>query len=86
MFLKMNELPKNEMYRCEIDRLARRQHSLETPCPFDGLSCCSICEDCGHRFCECGSGADVCMRSQKDSCPVIRETGVCPKGWKKEVV
>jgi len=82
----MTEMSKTEVYRNELERLASLQHSQKTPCPYDGFSCCSICEDCGKRFCECGAGADVCMRSDPDSCPVVRGEAPCPKGWKKEVL
>ncbi len=76
VFLKMSVFSKN-VYRDEIERLAKRQ----SPCPYDGFSCCSICEVCGEKFCECGR-EESCER-MVGNCPVIDGSGSCPKGWNK---
>jgi len=49
-------------------------------CPYDGLSCCSICKDCGRRFCECGE-PNACERMLGRGCSGTRGEG-CPKGWR----
>ena len=68
-----------EVYRKEIDGLVASQNRGLLICPSDGFSCCSICEDCGRRFCECGESS-ACERMLGRGCSATRG-GDCPKGW-----
>jgi len=69
-----------DIYRRCVEDLVDTQRA-ESPCPRDGLSCCSICGDCGKRFCECGA-PNSCERELGHSCSGTRGEG-CPKGWRK---
>jgi len=64
-----------EVYRKEVEQLTKVQ-----ACPFDGFPCCSICEDCGCRFCESGHPT-ACERMLGRGCSGTRGEG-CPKGWR----
>jgi len=68
-----------EVYRKEVERLTK----VTFLCPFDRLSCCSICKDCGRRFCECGH-PNACERMLGRGCSGTRGEG-CPKGWHADV-
>lgn len=60
---------RREIYRSEIKRLIREKKV----CPFDGFSCCSICESCGEPFCECSK--EGCERMNGHGCPATRGEG-----------
>lgn len=65
-------------YRWDVEDLIARNR--EAPiCRYDGLSCCSICVDCGQPFCESGH-SDACERMLGHGCSGTRGEG-CPKGW-----
>ena len=67
-----------DIYRRCVEDLVDTQRS-ESPCPYDGLTCCSICVDCGKRFCECAA-PNSCERMSGVGCSGTRGEG-CPKGW-----
>jgi len=63
-------------YCRDIERLV----NAESICPKDGLKCCSVCKDCGKRFCECAPNS--CERELGLGCSATRD-GDCPKGWSR---
>jgi hypothetical protein len=66
-------------YRKDIKALINAQ----SKCPNDGFSCCSICPDCGQRYCDSGHSY-ACERMLGRGCSGTRGKG-CPKGWHVDV-